>query len=191
MKPRLIILSDLWGTEESEWIESYIQRLRLKYDIHYYDCCELGKVDKTLGTEHSLHTQFVNDGIATAVQRLLELEDEAVEVLAFSIGGVIAWKAQRLGLKITTLHAISSTRLRYETQQPNCKFYLYFGENDDYKPSANWYSKMKLEPKLLKNKAHNFYIEIECIDEICRDYSKVLENYIFSNKVKFKNRRVD
>ncbi len=170
MKPRLIILSDLWGTEKSEWIGYYIQNLKSKYDIQYYDCCELGKVDKTTYTERSLHIQFVNGGIDTAAQQLLKLEDEAVDILAFSIGGTIAWKAQILGLKIRTLHAISSTRLRYETQHPSCKLYLYFGEKDTYSPTPNWCSKMKLEPKLFKNKAHMFYTEIECIDEICSPF---------------------
>jgi hypothetical protein len=46
MKPRLIILSDLWGKEKSEWVKGYIEILESEFDIKFYDCCELGEVDK-------------------------------------------------------------------------------------------------------------------------------------------------
>jgi hypothetical protein len=169
MKPRLIILSDLWGIQKSDWIDSYILKLKSKYEIHYYDCCDLAKVDKTENTAHNLHTQFVNGGIEVAVNRLLELERENIDVLAFSIGGTIAWKAEFLGLKINRFYSISSTRLRYETQMPNCNVHLYFGEKDENIPNSDWYSMISVDSTILKNRIHTLYSEKDCIDRICQD----------------------
>jgi hypothetical protein len=50
MKPKLIMLSDLWGKEKSEWITDYVAVLESKFEIMFYDCCELGGVDKTIYT---------------------------------------------------------------------------------------------------------------------------------------------
>lgn len=167
MKPRLIILSDLWGKEKSHWIEDYIVLLVDKFDIHYYDCCELGNIDKTNYTQENLHNQFVNGGIERAVDALLIKEKKAVTVLAFSIGGTIAWKAALKGLKIEILVAISSTRLRYEAQVPNCKVKLYFGKEDIYKPDGSWFENCQILPEINKNKGHLMYVEKDFIHLIC------------------------
>ena len=47
MKPKLIILSDLWGKEKSNWVSDYVELLKNKFEIQYYDCCDLGGIDKT------------------------------------------------------------------------------------------------------------------------------------------------
>ena len=169
MKPRLIILSDLWGAEKSEWIEYYIENLNFKFEIQFYDCCDLGKVNKSDYIEKNLHKQFVNNGIEIAVERLLELEKEKIDVLAFSIGGTIAWKAQLKGLKINNFYAISSTRLRYETNKPNCHTRLYFGEKDEYLPNSDWFDNIGIEPDTFIDKGHKLYTENDCINEICND----------------------
>jgi hypothetical protein len=177
MKPKLIILSDLWGIEKSAWINDYTEILDSNFEIHYYDCCNLGQVDKSECQESNLHNQFVNGGIEAATKRLLELEKKRIDVLAFSIGGVIAWKAQLNGLKINTLYSISSTRLRYEKEKPKCNLSLYFGDKDHYKPTPEWFDSMELKPKIFKNKEHKLYTEIDCISKICNDikthYNKV------------------
>ena len=54
VKPRLIILSDLWGAKDNEWVSLYTDLLN-DFDIQYYDCRELGNVD----TFTKNHTTFV------------------------------------------------------------------------------------------------------------------------------------
>lgn len=174
MKPRLIILSDLWGKGKSHWIEGYVKLLVDKFDIHYYDCCDLGEVDSVNCDEKNLHNQFVNGGIERAVDALLIKEKKAVTVLAFSIGGTIAWKAALKGLNIETLVAISSTRLRYEAQVPNCKLKLYFGEEDNYKPDGNWFKNCQILPEINKNKGHLMYLEKDFIHLVC---NAILNSY--------------
>lgn len=169
MKPRLIILSDLWGIEKSEWVNNYTKTLDSKFEIKFYDCCKLGRVDKSGYKESSLHNQFVNGGIEIAAKRLLELEKRNINILAFSIGGVIAWKAQLHGLKINNLYAISSTRLRYEKVKPSYNVSLYFGDKDNYRPTIEWFDYINLKPKILKDKEHKLYTEIDCISKICNE----------------------
>jgi len=167
MKKRLIILSDLWGREKSEWLVYYTNILKAHFDITYYDCCELGEIDKSDYNEKSLHQQFVNGGIERAVRKLLALEQHTVNILAFSAGGTIAWKFGIESNKIDTLTCVSSTRLRHETIRPKGKIQLFYGENDTYKPQAEWLDKMQLSYKIISNKDHQLYREGEFAKKLC------------------------
>ncbi|NQY30165.1 MAG: alpha/beta hydrolase [Flavobacteriaceae bacterium] len=172
MKKRLLILSDLWGAKKSDWITNYFNLLEVDFDITYYDCCELGAVDKTVMTEEALHVQFINHGITTAVEKLLKLELEEVNVLAFSIGGAIAWKAALNGLIVKNLYAISATRLRYEVEQPVCDIKLCYGADDFFIPSIEWFDKMTLQYNIIDGVGHDLYFKkcfsISICDEITR-----------------------
>ncbi|MEL6944602.1 MAG: hypothetical protein AAFO82_18230 [Bacteroidota bacterium] len=59
MKPKLLLLSDLWGREKGDWIKDYLEILQPYFDCQYYDCCELGTVDKHPYEQEHLHHQFV------------------------------------------------------------------------------------------------------------------------------------
>ncbi|PWA07971.1 alpha/beta hydrolase [Flavobacterium laiguense] len=172
MNSRLIILSDLWGKEKSDWVSAYVELLKDKFEIQYYDCCELGGIDKTNYTEENLHSQFVNGGIEKAVEHLLKTEKNQIDVLAFSIGGTIAWKAALKGLNFRSFFAVSSTRLRYEDEIPNGVIKLYYGENDSNKPSENWFEKLSIDFEIIKNKEHNFYAEKDFTTSICKEILK-------------------
>jgi hypothetical protein len=172
MKPRLIILSDLWGKEKSDWVSGYVELMKNKFEIRYYDCCELGAIDKTNYTEENLHSQFVNGGIEKAVQYLLKTEKNQIDILAFSIGGTIAWKAILKGLNVRNLFAVSSTRLRYENEIPNGTIKLYYGENDINKPSENWFEKHSINFEIVKNKEHDFYTEKDFAASIYKEILK-------------------
>lgn len=167
MRPRLLILSDLWGKAKSSWVDDYINLLQDTFEIQFYDCCELGGVDTTIFIEENIHSQFVNGGIERAVDVLLDKEKKQVFMLAFSIGGTIAWKAALNGLNIETLYLISSTRLRYEIQAPSCNLKLYYGDQDNYIPDISWFINFQIIPELNKNKSHLMYVEKDFIHLIC------------------------
>jgi len=169
MKPRLVILSDLWGKEKSDWVSDYVEQLKDKFEIQFYDCCELGAIDRTNYTEESLHSQFMNGGIEKVIENLLEAEKNQIDILAFSIGGTIAWKAAFKGLDVRNLFAVSSTRLRFEEEIPNGVINLYYGENDINRPSDNWFEKHSINFEIIKNKEHNFYTQKEYATSICNE----------------------
>jgi len=130
MKNRLIILSDLHGFKA----EKYQQILENHFEIKFYDSRELAKIDKKKSKEKN-----------------------QINILAFSVGGVIAWKFALKTKNVKYLTAISSTRLRYEVKKPSAKINLYFGEKDNYKPDLKWFEELKLENKTYKNFGHELY----------------------------------
>ncbi|MEN0049065.1 MAG: alpha/beta hydrolase [Bacteroidota bacterium] len=159
MKPRLLLLSDLWGREKADWTTTYLKELSPYFECQYYDCCELGGIDKSVYEQEQLHQQFVHGGIEQAVENLLDLEQEKVCILAFSVGGTIAWKAALKGLPIQQLWAISATRLRYETERPDIPIHLIYGAKDDYRPSLDWFDKMKVDYEIVAAQGHNLYYD--------------------------------
>ena len=167
-KERLIILSDLWGAEKADWIEYYTSVFENIFEVKFYDSCVLGDVSKEEYSEEKLHHQFVNGGIEKAVENLLKKEKENITILGFSIGGTIAWKAGNSGLKMQNLFAISSTRLRYETQKPCAKTELIYGEDDAYKPKKEWFEKLEINMNFLAHENHQFYKKKEIAEVICK-----------------------
>jgi pimeloyl-ACP methyl ester carboxylesterase len=175
-KRRLVVLSDLWGWERADWLTYYLDQLQGVYDITCYDSCSLGNVSTTDRNEATLHAQFMDGGLETAVSRLLELEsaiasqdNRPVDVLAFSIGGTIAWKACLSGLEAHRIFALSSTRLRYETVLPAAGIYLYYGETDPYKPDEVWMRQMNLSCRIFPETGHLLYRESNFASQVCRD----------------------
>lgn len=168
-KQKLIILSDLWGKEKSDWIDFYIENLKGEYEISYYDCRELAQIDQTIDTEEALHQQFVNGGIQTAITQLILKEQEMVTVLGFSVGGSIGWKATLQGLKVDRLFAVSSTRIRYETEKPAAEIKLYYGENDAFKPASEWHEKLETKVHIFPDESHSLYVKKEMALAICHD----------------------
>ena len=141
-KPDILLLSDLWGKENSDWMDLYLQPLSEYFKITYYDCSELAEVDKSIYTEEHLHKQFVKGGIENAVENLLNKENKFFTIVGFSIGGLIAWKACLSQLSTNNLYAISSTRLRYETIKPSTNIELFYGVDDQHKPSEEWFNQL-------------------------------------------------
>lgn len=172
MKKRLIILSDLWGREKSQWLINYTQILNTYFNVEYYDCCELGEVNKSDYIEEKLHKQFVNGGVDRAVEKLIELEKATVNILAFSIGGTIAWKFGVKSDKIDSLICVSSTRLRHEIIKPKGEIVLFYGKNDVFKPKTKWFDTMMLDYDILGGKEHQLYTDCEFAKRLCKQIIK-------------------
>ena len=167
MKKSLVILSDLGSEENSAWMVNYYIQLASNFHVSVYNVCWLANIKESHLTEKEVHTRFLDGGIDTAVQKLLELEKDSLYVLAFSIGGTIAWKAALKGLQINLLFAVSSTRLRLETQKPNCQIRLFYAENDLYKPTDSWFEEMNISPEISPKKLHTYYRESIYAAHIC------------------------
>lgn len=169
------MLSDLWGTSKSDWFVQYEMILKSHFEMVFYDCCKLAAIDLSDFSEDKIHHQFTNGGIERAVQALLENEKGNVDVLGFSIGGLIAWKAALEGLKVGHLFALSSTRLRYEEKKPSCSIHLFYAENDKYKPTEEWFRKQNIAVNIYKEQEHCFYSNNEIALEVSK---KIIEHSI-------------
>ncbi|WP_108868315.1 alpha/beta hydrolase [Aquimarina aquimarini] len=172
MKPKLILLSDLWGYKKSDWTNYYISNLENHFEIQYYDCCKLGELDTSIYLEENLHQQFVNGGINLAVQNLLKLEKGKTSILGFSVGGTIGWKFALKNKNTSSLYAISSTRLRYETNKPKAKTILYYGEDDINTPKEEWYKTMNIDVFIEDSEKHQMYTKPEFAKKLCNSIIK-------------------
>lgn len=157
MKPRLIIISDLWGTVASNWIACYREYLSDAFEIYYYDARVIAGIGLETLSEQEIHAQFIGGGIDIAVEQLLQQKTESQILLAFSIGGTIAWKAALKGLKAHSLYLVSSTRLRYESQKPNGNIQLLYAEKDAFRPEAKWFLELGLDCEIIKGATHDIY----------------------------------
>lgn len=176
MKPRLIILSDLWGQKKAQWVVHYQEQLQAFFDIKYYDCCQLGAIDTSIYTEKNLHQQFVHGGIEKAGNRLATLKKETVTILAFSIGGAIAWNAILKGLKATHLYAVSATRLRHQTSPLEHNVQLYFGATDPYLPTQKWLDSIPNNYKIIPHQGHMIYRMPKFVATLCNDLQTNIKN---------------
>ena len=138
------------------------------FELEYYDSCDLETINKSDYSEENLHNQFINGGIEKAVVQLVKKEKGLVSVLGFSIGGLIAWKAGLSGFEIQNLYAVSSTRLRYETEKPLVSIKLFYGKNDNYKPDRSWFNKLELKEYYFENEEHELYKKKEIAESICK-----------------------
>ncbi|WP_422081691.1 hypothetical protein [Ulvibacterium sp.] len=169
MAERLVVISDMWGVKKGLWITSYLGYLQQYYDIVFYDCQQLANIDLTIHSDKNIHQAFVDGGIDTAVAHLLKREDRPSHYLAFSTGGTVAWKAGIEGLPMKSLYNVSSTRIRMEAKKPKVPTTLLFGENDEYRPSQDWSSKVGVEMEIIKNFGHTLYTDEKIIQKVCQD----------------------
>jgi len=169
MAEKLLVLSDMWGIKKGLWITSYFGYLQQYYDIEFYDIQQLANLDLPVMTGENIHKAFVDGGIETAVAHLLKKEKEPCHVLAFSMGGTIAWKAGLEGLPLKSLTAISPTRIRFEEQAPDCKINLVYGECDEFKPSTAWSKKVGVELNIIPNFGHELYSDEKIISDVSMD----------------------
>ena len=89
--------------------------------------------------------------------------------MGFSIGGTIAWKASLKGLNVYQLITVSSTRLRFETEIPNCQIKLYFGGKDLNMPDLEWFMDLKISNQFFENEDHQLYLKGNNALVICND----------------------
>lgn len=180
MKNRLLLLSDMWGGENPEWISIYRRSLSAGFETVYYDLRKIAGIPASVRTADALHHAYLDTGIKAAVDFLVENEAGTRCILAFSMGGTIAWRfAQRRGLPVI-LSAVSATRLRYEQTAPTGKLKLYFGEEDPYQPDDSWVKRMGAEVHTFPNAGHDLYRDAGFSDTIISDFRRMADFSPFS-----------
>ena len=166
MKPRIAIISDLWGFNNDPYVNIYIEKLYNHFDVDLIDAQLLGDIRPSLD-EPEIHTQFVESGIQLAADRLVKADIHFDLLIGFSVGGTIGWKAIADGAKIDSLITISATRIRKEIIPLTKPVEIYFGELEEHGPSKDWFDSKGLTSKIIKKKGHQIYKDEDFISEIC------------------------
>ena len=168
VKKKLLVLSDLWGFDQAIYLDLYLEKLRPHFDIQLYDSCILSGLTSDQQSQAERHRYFISGGIEMAVKQLIAKEVTALSILAFSVGGVIAWRAALAGLPIDQLVAVSATRLRHEERRPDCDLKLWYGELDSFQPNEEWRQRMNVLVHTSPGLGHDIYTRPSIIDQICR-----------------------
>ncbi len=184
MAERLVILSDMWGAKRGLWITSYLGYLQQYFDIVFYDSFKLSDISPMNYTAENICRTLKNGGIDTAVAQLLRKEREESHYLTFCAGGTIAWKAALAGLPIKSLMAISPLDLHSETEKPDCKINLLYGEIQEDRPNRDWATELNVEMEIMPKFGRELYSDDKIIQKVCLD---LLESYL-KNELSFKKR---
>lgn len=166
MKKEIILITDIWGTSNADWLEQYVLSLQSSYKVSIFDSHKLGMIDTSDLSEKAIHEQFINGGIDRAVEKLINQRPAVFSVIGFSIGGLIAWKACLQGFEVETLVAVSSTRLRYEKEKPNCNIFLIYGQEDKFKPDENWFKTLNVNHTIIEEEGHEVYKDNKIIPHL-------------------------
>lgn len=166
-KQRVVLISDLWGSKDSEWINNYTSILNDYFDVFFYSSTDLAEINIFNMAQEKIHQEFIEAGIEKAVGNLLKIEIRKTHILAFSIGGTIAWKAALRGLPVQSLFAVSATRLRYETKNPTTEIELFYGDDDSFLPDSKWFEDMNIKKHFITNHDHEMYKKKEIAYEVC------------------------
>lgn len=165
-KPRLVVLSDLYGIPNEPWMEAYRNELIPHLTLIEYDCRQLAEIDHLAPTE--IHAAFANGGIERAAKNLLLAESTPSHLLGFSVGGTIAWKYALESTNAISVTTVSATRLRNETKIPTSLNSIYFGEREEFGPQQEWFAQMNIEPIVFPNLGHECYKHSAIIPMICQ-----------------------
>ena len=156
-KKNLLILSDIRGISKATYLQGFFDILQAQYSIEILDTPALGGV-KIDGKEQSqIHTDMLATGVDCAVKKLL-VRQSVTGILAFSIGGWVAWRAMLQALKVDKLVAVSATRLRYEERWPEQgSIHLMYGGADPYRPKQYWPTAKNITTEVLTGQPHTLY----------------------------------
>lgn len=172
MKERLLLISDLWGFQNSDWLELYLGQLEQHFEVSIFDCYVQSDIDLTLTSETAIHQYFIKQGMTICSEKLAEITQNKTSILAFSIGGTIAWKTALKGIQFNLFFAVSSTRLRLENKRPTGNIHLFYGTHDNSRPTDAWFTENNISYTLFNDKKHNLYIEQDCIQTLCSSLIK-------------------
>lgn len=165
-KPRLIILSDIFGSSNETWMDEYRALLEPHFNCIEYDCRELAGIAHL--HQESMHEGFASGGIEHAVDNLLNREINDAHILGFSVGGTIGWKFALKTKNVLSITLISATRLRYETRVPQSENVIYFGELEEFGPQSEWFEAMEITPKWIARGGHDCYKDLNVIKQVCK-----------------------
>lgn len=166
----LLMLSDLHGLSMETYMAVYLQRLEPYYEVEVIDTPELAGVPTYGRAESQIHTDILATGADSAVEKLLARQS-VTGILAFSMGGWVAWKAMLQGLKVDRLVAVSATRLRYEENWPEQgSIHLVYGGDDPYRPKQYWPKAKNITVEVLLGEPHTLYKNEALADRLTRPF---------------------
>ncbi|MEN8789416.1 MAG: alpha/beta hydrolase [Flavobacteriaceae bacterium] len=168
MAEKLVVVSDMWGTQKGLWITSYLGYLQQYFDIVFYDSREMAQIGSEPLTSDQVYAAFINGGRDRAVAQLLHKEQTQSYYLTFCAGGTIAWHAALMGLPIKSLYAVSPIDLEDQVLGLDCPVTVLLGENDKV-IGTDWAVRTGARVETIPNFGHDMYSDEKIIQKVCLD----------------------
>lgn len=168
MAEKLVVVSDMWGTQKGLWITSYLGYLQQYFNIVFYDSREMAEIGSEPLTSEEVYTAFINGGKDRAVAQLLHQEQTKSHYLTFCAGGTITWQAALMGLPIKSLYAVSPIDLEDQVMGPDCPVTVLRGENDKI-IDTDWAVRTGTKVENIPNFGHDMYSDEKIIQKVCLD----------------------
>ena len=117
---------------------------------------------------------FTHGGMDEAVSVLRQTLKGHFVGLGYSAGGTAVWRAAAAGFPFTAIFCVSSTRLRDEVSItiPN---HVFFGAEDQRKPSYEWLSKIPDRSTVFDEVGHTYYLHSGS-NAVCETRARILED---------------
>ena len=164
----LLLLSDIDGWEDCEWLDLYKENLKAFKSVDYKDVLNLAGISSNLD-KSKRHELLVNGGIESCIQSLSSSDKRYSHVMGFSIGATIAWYYTDLSkLDFDSIVCVSGTRLRFCEEKHSKNVSMIFGSQDSFKPTSQWFFKMGIHVLILPDHNHEFYKEQSSVDIIMK-----------------------
>ncbi len=152
---RLCVVTDIHGfPAPAECLSSSLQSSPDVVRFALNDLCGQPELSGEALHQHL----FTEDGISEVVRTLrYELKGDLFG-LGYSAGGTAIWRAAKAGLQFRGIFCVSSTRLREESSisMPN---HVFFGSEDNNRPSAEWLSTVPFRQTVFPGAEHTYYLQ--------------------------------
>lgn len=179
MAEKLVVVSDMWGTQKGLWITSYLGYLQQYFDIEFYDSRELAQLEGDFASADEIYAAFIDGGMDSAVSQLLLKEQTESHYLTFCAGGTITWHAALKGLPVKSLYAVSPIDLEDQSEGPDCPVRVLFGENDLKVSGTEWMIQTGAQVETISNFGHDMYSDEKIIQKVCLDLLDLVLNKHF------------
>ncbi|PIF00805.1 MAG: hypothetical protein CR994_03905 [Maribacter sp.] len=181
MAEKLVVISDMWGAKKGAWATAYLVYLQQYFNLTYYDCQQLANIDAGIYcSDKDLKDAFVNGGIQTAIDQLMQKEKEPCHYLAFGLGGDVVWKASLQGLPMKSLYAVSTYGLYYGSQGTDIPITLVYGSLDANLPSKGKMGQLQMDIETILDFGHDLYAKDEIIKKIAKDLLSLVTHKMVS-----------
>ena len=172
MSQRLVMVSDVSGSRQDNWITTYLAALHPHFEITYYDLQELGKVSLKQVRSAFMREAFEKEGWALAQRNFIEEEratgGQDTIYLGFGLGSKLIWNSVSEELPAKSLWMVSSPELGPVDHVGLIPSYFYFG-GQDHSAQRAVLSENSERLSIVPHFGSSMYMDEEIATGICQD----------------------
>ena len=112
---------------------------------------------------------FDQGGLERAVRNLIAREETPSHYLTFCAGGTVVWNAAKKGLPVKSIYSVSPMNMHRESEKPDCRVTLLYGEYMENRPSQDWAFILDANMEIVPRFGQEMYSDEKIIQKVCKD----------------------